>query len=99
MVPRTGGAYRLHPQLDLHWKQWDGDWVVFESVSGQTASFDALEAAAIGCFEQSALDLPLLAATMAADLGVPPGPELEQHLQAFVEDLVLRGWLVHADRL
>lgn len=94
----AGGQFRLHPLLDLNWKQWDGEWVVFESVSGQTASFDALEAAAIGCFEHAALDLQALTATMADDLGISPGPDLEQHLQAFVEDLFLRGWLVHADR-
>jgi PqqD family protein of HPr-rel-A system len=98
LASSTGGSFRLHPSLDLHWKQWDGQWVVFESVSGQTASFDAFEAAALGCFEQAALDLPTLTATMAADLGMSPGPDLEQHLQAFVDDLSVRGWLVHADR-
>lgn len=98
MAAPIGGLYRLHPLLDLHWKQWDGEWVVFESVSGQTASFDALDAAALGCFEQGALDLPTLVATMASDLGMSPEADLEQHLQALVEDLCLRGWLVHADR-
>lgn len=87
-------SYALHPLLNLHWKQWGGEWVVFEAVSGQTASFDALEAAAIACFEQGALSLPSLVATIAADLGTPPSHDLEQQLQAFVDDLSLRGWLV-----
>lgn len=43
--------WRLHPLAELHWRGFDPEWVVYEAVSGQTASLNALAAAVLMCFE------------------------------------------------
>ena len=29
-------VYRLNPMVQLHWRQFGDDWVLFEALSGQT---------------------------------------------------------------
>ena len=44
-------AYILNPLIQLHWRQLDDDWVVFEVLSGQTHQIDKVTAAVLMSFE------------------------------------------------
>lgn len=44
-------AFKLNPLIQLHWRQFDGDWVVFEVLSGQTHQIDKVTAAVLMSFE------------------------------------------------
>ena len=46
-------AYNLNPLIQLHWRQIDDDWLIFEVLSGQTHLIDKLTAAVLMCFEAS----------------------------------------------
>jgi len=37
-------VWRLAPRVDLHWRRWDAEWVVFDAGSGQTHKTDTLTA-------------------------------------------------------
>ena len=45
-------AYKLNPLIQLHWRQLDDDWVVFEVLSGQTHQIDKVTAAVLMSFEE-----------------------------------------------
>lgn len=44
-------AYELNPLIQLHWRQLDDEWLVFEVLSGQTHQIDKVTAAVLMCFE------------------------------------------------
>lgn len=63
---------RLNPLVELHWRQFGDDWVLFEATSGLTHQMDAVTSAVLSCFEdhaEIAVDSiqPLLAADADAD--------------------------------
>ena len=51
---------RLNPAVDLHWRHWDPDWVVFDVASGNTHQMDGLTACALLCLEAGPLDAEAL---------------------------------------
>lgn len=86
-------VWRLNPVVDLHWRVWETDCVAFESVSGDTAVIDALEAAALACFDEGPCSLSHLLATLSQDLGVDPAAGLSERVATIVQDCLARGWL------
>ena len=44
-------VYKLNPLTQLHWRQLDGDWLIFEVLSGQTHQIDKVTAAVLMSFE------------------------------------------------
>lgn len=86
-------VWRLNPLVDLHWRIWGTSCAVFEGVSGETAEADALEAAALACFEVSPHNLRQLVHALADDLGLVPGDALQVRVQAIVQECLARGWL------
>ena len=86
-------AWRLNPLIDLHWRVWEADCVAFESVSGETAVIDALEAAALSCFDEGPCSLSRLLASLSQDLGVDPAEGLSERVATIVQDCLARGWL------
>lgn len=89
-------AWAVNPLIELHWRGWGDESVAFDAVSGQTVAFDALEAAALACFEAAPQSLGSLVAQMASDLGVPCSSDLRDRLSSIIDDLVSRGWLMSA---
>lgn len=86
-------AWRLNPVIRLHWRDWGGDSVVFEELSGQTLQFDPLSAAVMACIESGVTDLPTLGQQLADDLGtVADGPFVES-LCTVLERLIRLGWI------
>lgn len=89
----SGPVWRLNPLVDLRWRIWGSSCAVFEAVSGETAAMDALEAAALACFDECPQDLTRLAATLADDLRIEPGAALQERVQGIVQECLTRGWL------
>lgn len=86
-------AWRLNPVIRLHWRDWGGDSVVFEELSGQTLQFDPLSAAVMACIETGVTDLSTLGRLLAEDLGtVADGPLLDS-LCTVLERLSRLGWI------
>jgi PqqD family protein of HPr-rel-A system len=86
-------GWRLNPVIRLHWRDWGGDSVVFEELSGQTLQFDPLSAAVMACIEAGVTDLSTLAGMLADDLGtVADGPFVES-LCTVLERLIRLGWI------
>ena len=86
-------VWRLNPLVDLHWRIWGSACAVFEGVSGETAESDALEAAALACFDESPHNLHQLVQALADDLRLVPGEALRVRVQAIVQECLARGWL------
>lgn len=64
-------VYKLNPLIQLHWRQLDDDWLVFEVLSGQTHQIDKVTAAVLMSFEAStALSFAELLVVLAHEFGV-----------------------------
>lgn len=72
--PATGLArpvYRLNPRVQLHWRQFGDDWVLFEALSGQTHQMSGLTVAVLMCYETGPpLSTVELFTTLGAEFGV-----------------------------
>lgn len=66
----------LHPQVALHWRQIDGEWLVYEDQTGATHMIDGLSAAVLTCFEsRTDLSMTDLSAQLATDLALNVAPD------------------------
>lgn len=86
-------SWRLNPVIRLHWRDWGGDSVVFEELSGQTLQFDPLSAAVMACIETGVTDLPSLGQLLAEDLGTVADGTLIDSLCTVLERLSRLGWI------
>jgi len=86
-------AWRLNPVIRLHWRDWGGDSVVFEELSGRTLQFDPLSAAAMACIEAGVTDLATLGRTLADDLGTVADASFVDVLCTVLERLIRLGWI------
>lgn len=90
---REAAAWRTNPLIELHWRDWGDDSVVFEARSGQLFHFDPLGAALMACFEAGPRALDGVLAELAGDLGVPPEGEFADTVHALVQEFRRLGWL------
>jgi PqqD family protein of HPr-rel-A system len=92
-APGGGPLWRLNPLVELHWKAWDTDVLVFEAVSGETAVLDPLDAALLSCFDHGPVSWPGILASLERDFGHPLDEALQPDLRAALEAHVAKGWL------
>ena len=62
---------QLHPAVDLHWRHWDSDWVVFDAISGGTHQMDEFTACTLLCIEDGPLADEALITEVATTTAVP----------------------------
>lgn len=87
-------VWRKRPRCVFHWRDWGGDSVVFEVVSGHTYQFSPFGAAVMGCFEERDCSFGALARQIGADLHVAADDvELGQALAASVQQFLQLGWI------
>ena len=84
----SGGLISL---VELQWRQLDGEWLVFDSGSGDTHHFDLISAAVLMCFEAGAQDLTSLCAALASELQLSNGEDLSGRIEALLEQLLRLG--------
>lgn len=90
---RGGPAWSLNPLLELHWKIWGAECLVFEAVSGETALIDPLDAAVLGCFEAGPQTAGSLREALQRQLGAALAEDAAEQLGAAVREFLARGWL------
>ena len=77
---------QLPPAVDLHWRHWDSDWVVFDTASGFTHQMDELTACALRCVEGGPVSDETLIAELAVAAGTPDD-EVRRAVQPVIERL------------
>lgn len=91
--------WTVNPRVCLSWRSWDGDYVAFESCSGQLAEFGVLAAAAMACLEE-APQMPKttveLAEMLASDLGQSADEEFVEAVDHTVQQFLRLGWVMPA---
>ena len=84
-------ALRLNPATHLRWREFDGEWVVYDAGSGQTHHLDAFSATVLTLIESAPLSEGQLLATLAEHLGAAdPGP-LPATLSSILQQLEALG--------
>lgn len=96
-APRAGAEvlrWRPRSPLDLHWRDWGGDSVVYDAADGQTHQFSPLAAAVMAWLEERPLSVAELTAALAAELGAAADDgALRQAVAAAVEQFGQRAWI------
>jgi PqqD family protein of HPr-rel-A system len=87
----AGREWRLDPKAELHWRPFDGEWVVFDTASGDTHKLDAIAAAILMCLESGQQDSDQLEQVIAAELSLPVGAELRQRIDELLEQFGALG--------
>lgn len=96
--PATGlarPAHQLNPLVQLHWRQFDDDWVLFEALSGQTHQMAGVTAAVLMCYETaSSLSSAALLAALARDFDIAVEARQAVSLLAVVDQLAALGLVI-----
>jgi PqqD family protein of HPr-rel-A system len=87
----AGRKWRLEPLTVLHWRHFDGEWVVFEAASGDTHRVDPVSAAILMCLEAEPQDLNGLSGAIAAELNVTDVDDLARRIEELVGQLTTLG--------
>lgn len=83
----AGRKWRLERRAELHWRHFDGEWVVFETASGDTHQFDSISAAVLMCLESEPQDLDSLCSAIAAELNLGAVDDLPRRIEQLIEQL------------
>ena len=87
--------HRINPLINLHWRHFDDEWVVFESLSGQTHQLSSLSAAVLMCFEPGlALSASALITTLKTDFHLSMDESQMLAIEFVVHELVALGIVV-----
>lgn len=96
--PASGFArpvHRLNPLVELHWRQFGDDWVVFEALSGQTHQMAGVTAAVLMCYETGPpLSTAALMADLCADFGITLDAAQAVPVLAVVDQLAALGLII-----
>lgn len=91
-IPR--GMWSVRKVIELHWRDWGSDSVVYESRSGQVFQFDALASAVMAFFESSPATTRAACLALQQDLGeAGDGIELGPAIERIVDNFRDLGWL------
>jgi PqqD family protein of HPr-rel-A system len=60
--------WRLASLVDLHWRRWDEEWVVFDAGSGKTHKIDTLTAVTLMVLESGPASAAAIEAAVAREL-------------------------------
>lgn len=96
MPVTEGQRWAVNPLARLTWRSWEGEYVAFESLSGQLAEFSVLAAAAMACLEETSRTGEALAQTLAADLGQRADEHFREAVDHTVQQFRRMGWVVTA---
>ena len=97
MNPAPSGAaivvWCVAPIQRLHWREWGGDSVVYDELSGHTHQFSPLAAAVMAWLEEQPCSLAQLTDAIAGDLQRPPDADLRQAVADAVEQFRELDWI------
>jgi PqqD family protein of HPr-rel-A system len=80
-------VWRICADGALSWRCWDGDYVVYNVVTGDTHALEALAAEVFDALLAEPGDLTALEHRVAAELSVESGPEFSAQIGSIVDRL------------
>lgn len=91
----TRPVYQLNPLVQLHWRQFDDNWVLFEALSGQTHQMAGMTAVVLMCYETApSLSTAALLAALGADFDITVDATQAIPVLAVVDQLAALGLIV-----
>lgn len=85
-------AHQLNPLVQLHWRQFDDSWVLFEALSGQTHQMTDTAVAVLMCYEMGPpLSTAELLAALARDFDTVVDATQRAPVLAVVDRLAALG--------
>lgn len=90
--------YRINPLVDLHWRLLGDDWVLFESLSGQTHQINEVVAAIILSFDSGqSLSLHALTSKLQDDFNLALIENQTVDILLFINQLMSIGLMISTD--
>jgi PqqD family protein of HPr-rel-A system len=83
--------WRLDILAELHWRALDGEWLLFDSGSGDTHHFDLVSAAVLMCLETDAQDLRSLCTVLTSELQLSNSDDLAAKIDGVLGQLLKLG--------
>ncbi len=96
MVTQSHSRWRMPREFSVQLRGWGDESVAYHDGSGDTHLLGPVEAAAIRALQQSPADVDSLTRQVAADLNLPPDPDLAAHLAVLIDEFHKLG-LVEPD--
>lgn len=92
----TLATWRLAPQVALHFRRWDHDWLLFDEGSGQTHQIDTLTALGLMVLEAGPATPAAIAGAVRRELALEPeeSGEIENLLPDILEQLRQLGLVI-----
>lgn len=88
-------VHQLNSIVQLHWRQFNDDWVLFEALSGQTHHMAGLTAALLMCYENGLpLSLDALLTALNVDFDITCNATQAAPVLAVVDQLSALGLIV-----
>jgi hypothetical protein len=85
--------WAVSPGVELHWRDWGCDSVVYEARSGQILQLDALSAAVMGSLEERASTVLEVSESLSHDLPATNARELCDVVESIVDNFRRLGWV------
>lgn len=89
-------TWHINSLVQLHWRSWDGAWVVFDVGSGHTHHMNTLSAATLMVLEAGAADLSTLLVLLADELLLPNSQALSVAVTDILGNLETAGLIESA---
>jgi PqqD family protein of HPr-rel-A system len=86
----------LHVQ-DLHWREWDREFVVYDERSGDTHRLNSLAAFVLRALGDGSQTVELLAQRASSDLSIPLDSELTSTVDTLLHQLSDLGLIERSD--
>jgi PqqD family protein of HPr-rel-A system len=81
------GKWRTNPAAGLRWRSFDGEWVVYDTGSGQTHLLDAFAAAVLGLVESAPQSEAELMSTLLEHLSAEERTSVPRALATILDQL------------
>jgi PqqD family protein of HPr-rel-A system len=84
-------TWQINALVTLHWRDWNGEWVVFDVGSGQTHQMDTLTATVLMLLETAPASQFELASLTADALAIPNDHSFSSALSGILDGLRAAG--------
>ena len=87
MTHTQNARWKVNSEFPLQWQVWDGEFVVYNTGSGDTHLLDTSAAEVLQSLERGSADLSELVAMVAASLEIEPDSKFSDYLEQLLSDL------------
>lgn len=87
MTSTKAARWKVNTAFPLQWRNWDDEFVVYNSGSGDTHLLDPVAAKALQSLEQESADLSKLVDRVSGSMEIEPDTEFSAYLEQLLSDL------------